>query len=128
MRESLFDAYFGDRADEVFCKDEQKDIWQLGETMNGDFYKYETVLGGQVFTLRYSVPNLNPLDDNRKGYGEVSGCTITAEEAVRLCDELIAGMTDPGNNAGIKSLIHNFSFVYIIYRFRVYNRLLTSIS
>lgn len=95
MRESLFRAYFGDRADEVFCKDEQKDIWQLGETMSGDFYKYETVSGGQIFTLRYSVPMLNPLDDNRKGYGETSGCTITAEEAVRLCDELLAGMTDP---------------------------------
>ncbi len=94
MRESLFRAYFGDRADEVSCKDEQKDIWQLGETMSGDFYKYETVLGGQVFTLRYSVPNLNPLDDNQKGYGEQSGCTITAEEAVRLCDELLESMTD----------------------------------
>ncbi len=95
MRENLFDAYFGERADEVFCKDEQKDIWQLGETMSGDFYKYGTVSGGHIFTLRYSVPNLNPLDGNQKGYGEVSGCTITAEEAVRLCDELLASMTDP---------------------------------
>lgn len=95
MRESLFEAYFGDRADEVFCKDEQKDIWQLGETMSGDFYRYGTVSGGHIFTLRYSVPNLNPLDDNQKGYGDASGCNITAEEAVRLCDELLASMTDP---------------------------------
>ena len=97
MRENLFEAYFGERADDVFCKDEQKDIWQLGETMSGVFYQYNTVphvSGASVFTVRYSVPNLIPFDDNRKGSGEPSGCTITAEEAAALCEPLLGSMTD----------------------------------
>lgn len=97
MRENLFEAYFGERADEVFCKDEQKHIWQLGETMSGDFYRYETVppaYGESVFTLSYRSPNLNPFDENRKDFGEPSGCTITTEEAVSLCSDLLGSMTD----------------------------------
>lgn len=97
MRENLFEAYFGERADDVFCKDEQKDVWQLGETMSGVFYQYNTVphvSGASVFTVRYSVPNLIPFDDNRKGSGEPSGCTITAEEAAALCEPLLGSMTD----------------------------------
>lgn len=93
-REGLFDMYFGDRAGEVFRKSETQDIWQLGETMGGNFYTFNTVYamdgsGDIVLILSYRRPNLNPLDDNLLGGAADGVCTITAEDAAAQCDRLL---------------------------------------
>lgn len=69
MRQKIFNIYFGDRAKDVVCVDDNQDIWQLGETMSGDFYIYQTNFtmdssGDIVFNLSYRRPNLNYLDEN----------------------------------------------------------------
>lgn len=101
MRQSIFDNYFGDRASEVFCKDENRDIWQLGETRTGDFYKYEISFpsdgsGDVVFILSYRKPNLNYLDENLLDSADECGCLISPEEAKIQCDDFITSLLNDG--------------------------------
>lgn len=100
-REKLFDIYFVDKADEVYRKSDVQDIWQLGETVTGNFYKYESLptmdgTGETVFYLEYRKPNLNPRDENFLGGVKDSICTITAESALSLCDKLMLAFADYG--------------------------------
>ena len=101
MRQSIFYNYFGDRANEVFCKDENRDIWQLGETRTGDFYKYEISFptdgsGDVVFVLSYRKPNLNYLDENLLDSANECSCLISPEEAKSQCDDFIMSLLGEG--------------------------------
>lgn len=101
MRQSIFNNYFGDRANEVFCKDENRDIWQLGETRTGDFYKYEISFptdgsGDVVFVLSYRKPNLNYLDENLLDSANECSCLISPEEAKSQCDDFIMSLLGEG--------------------------------
>mgnify|MGYP007089407302 FL=1 len=99
MRQKIFNIYFGDRAKDVVCVDDNQDIWQLGETMSGDFYIYQTNFtmdssGDIVFNLSYRRPNLNYLDENLLSSIDDSKCSISLEDAKTECGDFLAALCE----------------------------------
>ncbi len=131
LRQSIFEQYFGERASEVFCKDENRDIWQLGETRTGDFYKYEVSFpsdgsGDVVFNLTYRKPNLNYLDENLLDSAYESACSLSVEDAKSQCETFISSLSSNDEYVADSILAYGkngMSPFYQVYCKRVLDRL-----
>ena len=96
-REELFDAYFGDRADEAVY-DERSGMWELvnSTASAADYYSYNIIFpipaaveSQEKIVFFYHKPDLNPFEENRLESVSMSECVLSVNDAVRLCDELV---------------------------------------
>lgn len=102
FRSKLFTAYFGDRASNAEY-DERNDLWTLANsTAFGDCYLYnttyphagETISGEESFYIDYQKTDLYPFDDNLLDSVSDSSMKISAESAVKMCDEVMQGIVE----------------------------------
>lgn len=97
FRESLFSAVLGDRQGTI-SGDASKNIWKirLSDTI-GDHFQYdsgffnagECVSGQDVFRFEYGYVNLYPFDDNILASVEQSPMSLTVDDAVTMCQEVL---------------------------------------
>lgn len=97
LRNNLFAAYFGDRAQNAKY-DERNDLWTLANSSAiGDYYLYDTIYphvgeqipGEESFYIEYRKPNLNPFEDNLLDSVSDSSVRISADAAVKMCDQVM---------------------------------------
>lgn len=94
IRESLFLAYFGNRASEVVY-DEENNLWTVCNSDRfGDSYEYSAYTGynqlsEEYFYLRYNDVNLYPLSDNLLDSVDDVTLNLTLEDALALCNGII---------------------------------------
>lgn len=102
LRESLFVAYFGERAAEAEY-DERNEVWTVANsTAVGDYYLYSifnphagaTVSGEMGFQIEYRDVNLYPFEDNLLESVFDSGSKYSIEEAIALCDDIVKNIVE----------------------------------
>ena len=98
FRKSLFTSVLGDKAADAEY-DARNDVWELQLSNKvGDYYLYETgyFLAGEsvaeqiTFSLEYRYVDLYPFDDNILSSIEQSPMTISADEAVSMCNKIMS--------------------------------------
>lgn len=107
LREELFQAYFGERAVKVEY-DEKNDLWRLdNSSAGGDYYLYTTpcpragltVSGEEVFQIEYRRVDLYPFKDNLLEDITMCEANVTSDQAIKMCDNIINGMSSLDNMA-----------------------------
>lgn len=102
LRQNLFKAQFGDRVSEVEY-DELNNVWTLSNSASvADYYLYntyypvagETVSGEESFSLEYRKVDLYPFEDNLLESVSSSTVTLSLDEVISLCDQLIDAITN----------------------------------
>lgn len=97
FRKSLFTSVLGDKAADAEY-DARNDVWELRLSNKvGDYYLYETgyFLAGKsvaeqtTFSLEYRYVDLYPFDDNILSSIEQSPMTLSADEAVSMCNKIM---------------------------------------
>lgn len=102
FRSNLFTAYFGNQASKAEY-DERNDLWTLANSSAvGDYYLYdttyphagETIPGEESFYIEYRKTNLYPFEDNLLASVSDSSMKISADAAVKMCDQVMQGIVD----------------------------------
>lgn len=97
FRQTLFNAYFGERASEAI-HDTRNEVWELHNSKTvGDYYLYSTgittagptIPGEKLFSLTYRLVDLYPFEDNLLSSLEQCNASISAETATSLCDKIV---------------------------------------
>lgn len=102
LRESLFTAYFGNRASEAVY-DELNDMWTLSNSSAiGDYYLYgttypaagETISGEESFSLEYRAVDLYPFEDNLLASVSDSTIQMPLEDVISMCGLIVDSIAD----------------------------------
>jgi len=102
LRQNLFEAQFGERVSEVEY-DELNNVWTLSNSASiADYYLYnayypmagDTVPGEESFSLEYRKVDLYPFEDNLLESVSSSAVTLSLDEVISLCNQLIDAIAD----------------------------------
>lgn len=101
IRDSILNAYLGDRFSEVEY-DERNDMWILKNSDQvGNYYMYTTSYGWdglpeEMFNLEYRNVNLYPFEDNLLSSVEDVSMNLSLEDALSLCNHMIEALPNSG--------------------------------